>query len=194
MDSKADAGTKKKFVRKVAPSKAPGRVLKKQLRNMERLLKNKDTLKDLPTEVVAETEKKIADIKKKIEALGPQPSPASAAVVAPKSQINSNSIAKGGIKATGKFARTVGSPIQQAPGQLTVASYCLPTPVTDSVIYFHDIALIELRRAGRKIVAFKKQHPNHEASEVESKELAELELDLMYIKVPLFILHLIYIH
>ncbi|KAG9070517.1 hypothetical protein KI688_008055 [Linnemannia hyalina] len=143
MDNKADAGTKKKFVRKVAPSKAPGRVLKKQLRNMERLLKNKDTLKDLPVEVVAETEKKIADVKKKIEALGPQPSPASAsaaAVAAPKSQINSNSVAKGGIKAT------------------------------------------ELRRAGRKIVAFKKQHPNHEASEAESKELAELELDLMYIK------------
>jgi uncharacterized protein YlbG (UPF0298 family) len=103
MDSKADSGTKKKFVRKVAPSKAPGRVLKKQLRNMERLLKNKDTLKDLPTEVVAETEKKIADIKKKIEALGPQASPA-AATAAPKSgkpQVN-NSVSKGGIKATGK--------------------------------------------------------------------------------------------
>ncbi|KAK3809884.1 MAG: hypothetical protein JOS17DRAFT_796462 [Linnemannia elongata] len=140
MDSKADAGTKKKFVRKVAPSKAPGRVLKKQLRNMERLLKNKDTLKDLPAEVVAETEKKIADVKKKIEALGPQPSAASAAVTTPKSQINNNVVSKGGIKAT------------------------------------------ELRRAGRKIVAFKKQHPNHEASETESKELAELELDLMYIK------------
>ncbi|KAG0319692.1 hypothetical protein BGZ97_001633 [Linnemannia gamsii] len=141
MDSKADSGTKKKFVRKVAPSKAPGRVLKKQLRNMERLLKNKDTLKDLPTEVVAETEKKIADIKKKIEALGPQASPA-AATAAPKSgkpQVN-NSVSKGGIKAT------------------------------------------ELRRAGRKIVAFKKQHPNHEASEADSKELTELELDLMYIK------------
>ncbi|OAQ31025.1 hypothetical protein K457DRAFT_136646 [Linnemannia elongata AG-77] len=140
MDSKADAGAKKKFVRKVAPSKAPGRVLKKQLRNMERLLKNKDTLKDLPAEVVAETEKKIAEVKKKIEALGPQSSPESAALAAPKSQINSNSVAKGGIKAT------------------------------------------ELRRAGRKIVAFKKQHPNHGTSEAESKELVELELDLMYIK------------
>jgi hypothetical protein len=43
--------------------------------------------------------------------------------------------------------------------------------------------LIELRRAGRKIVAFKKQHPNHATSETESKELLELELDLMYIKV-----------
>ncbi|KAG0295410.1 hypothetical protein BGZ96_011783 [Linnemannia gamsii] len=139
MDSKADSGIKTKFVRKVAPSKAPGRVLKKQLRNMERLLKNKDTLKDLPAEVVSETEKKIADVKKKIEALGPQASAAAAAPKSGKPQIN-NSVSKGGIKAT------------------------------------------ELRRAGRKIVAFKKQHPNHEASEAESKELAELELDLMYIK------------
>ncbi|KAF9156284.1 hypothetical protein BG015_006328 [Linnemannia schmuckeri] len=140
MDSKAVSGTKKKFVRKVAPSKAPGRVLKKQLRNMERLLKNKDTLKDLPAEVVTETEKKIADVKKKIKALGPQASPVAAVSKSSTPQVNSNSVAKGGIKAT------------------------------------------ELRRAGRKIVAFKKQHPNHEASEADSKELAELELDLMYIK------------
>ncbi|KAF9135431.1 hypothetical protein BGW39_002898 [Mortierella sp. 14UC] len=146
MDTKAASGTKKKFVRKVAPSKAPGRVLKKQLRNMERLLKNKDTLKDLPTEVVTETEKKIADVKKKIEALSPQAKPAAqSTTTAVPAQKNSktdggNSTTKGGIKAT------------------------------------------ELRRAGRKIVAFKKQHPNHATSEIESKELVELELDLMYIK------------
>ncbi|KAG0277162.1 hypothetical protein BGZ95_006388 [Linnemannia exigua] len=141
----AASGTKKKFVRKVAPSKAPGRVLKKQLRNMERLLKNKDTLKDLPIEVVAETEKKIADVKKKIEALGPQAkptAPAPAVVSSTKSSKTDagNSASKGGIKAT------------------------------------------ELRRAGRKIVAFKKQHPNYTTSEAESTELVELELDLMYIK------------
>lgn len=106
MDNKADSGIKKKFVRKVAPSKAPGRVLKKQLRNMERLLKNKDTLKDLPVEVVSETEKKIADVKKKIEALGPQASPATAAPKSGKPQDN-NSVSKGGIKATGKSIWTV---------------------------------------------------------------------------------------
>ncbi|KAG0378558.1 hypothetical protein BGX24_003488 [Mortierella sp. AD032] len=144
MDNKAAAsGTKKTFVRKVAPSKAPGRVLKKQLRNMERLLKNKDTLKDLPAEVIADTEKKIVDIKKKIEALGPQAkSTAPVAATTTKSSKNDagNAASKGGIKAT------------------------------------------ELRRAGRKIVAFKKQHPTHTTSETESKELVELELDLMYIK------------
>ncbi|KAF9910255.1 hypothetical protein EC991_006984 [Linnemannia zychae] len=146
MDSKAALGSKKKFVRKVAPSKAPGRVLKKQLRNMERLLQKKDTFKDLPVEVIAETEKKIADVKKKIEALGPQVKPeGSTASKAGSAQKDSkhdgaNSTNKGGVKAT------------------------------------------ELRRAGRKIVAFKKQHPNHATSETESNELVELELDLMYIK------------
>ena len=40
-----------------------------------------------------------------------------------------------------------------------------------------------MRRAGRKIVAFKKQHPNYETSEEESRALANLELDLLYIKV-----------
>jgi hypothetical protein len=107
MDSKAASGTKKRFVRKVAPSKAPGRLLKKQLRNMERLLKNKDTLKDLPAEVVVETEKKIADVKKKIDALGPQAKPeAPSTTRAVSAQNNSkngggNSTTKGGIKATG---------------------------------------------------------------------------------------------
>lgn len=42
---------------------------------------------------------------------------------------------------------------------------------------------IEMRRAGRKISAYKKQHPNFEASEEESKAVADLELDLLYIKV-----------
>lgn len=40
-----------------------------------------------------------------------------------------------------------------------------------------------MRRAGRKISAYKKQHPNFEASEEESKAVADLELDLLYIKV-----------
>ncbi|KAF9107112.1 hypothetical protein BGX29_007329 [Mortierella sp. GBA35] len=44
------------------------------------------------------------------------------------------------------------------------------------------IKITELRRAGRKVVAFKKQHPNHETNEEESKALVELELDLLYIK------------
>ncbi|KAF9932033.1 hypothetical protein FBU30_009097 [Linnemannia zychae] len=135
MDKKPDAGTKKRFFGKVAPSKAPARVLKKQLRSMERLLKNKDNMKDLPEEVVAETEKKIADIKSKIEALGPQAEPSTSA------QKKNNKASRGGIRAT------------------------------------------ELRRAGRKIVAFKKQHPNYMNSETESKEFDELELDLMYLKV-----------
>jgi hypothetical protein len=42
---------------------------------------------------------------------------------------------------------------------------------------------IEMRRAGRKIVAFKKQHPKYENSEEEAKSLVDLELDLLYTKV-----------
>lgn len=53
-----------------------------------------------------------------------------------------------------------------------------------TMIVFHLLFLsTEMRRAGRKISAYKKQHPNFEASEEESKAVADLELDLLYIKV-----------
>ncbi|KAF9957076.1 hypothetical protein BGZ72_002178 [Mortierella alpina] len=133
----AQEEAKKKWAWKVAPSKAPGRVLKKKLRDMERLIQKKDTLKDIPAEVIKETEKKIVDIKKQIEALGPQAPPPT------KKQSKKVTAKEKGPKAL-KFT--------------------------------------ELRRAGRKIAAFKKQHPNYESSEEESKTLADLELDLLYIK------------
>ncbi|KAF9183445.1 hypothetical protein BGZ51_004019 [Haplosporangium sp. Z 767] len=141
MNKEANAGEKKKFQRKVAPSKAPGRLLKKKLRDMERLIKNKDTLKDLPEEVIAETEKKIVEIKKQIEALGPQQSSSSS-----KSQTSSKPSKRSQEKSE------------------------------------NGLKFRELRRAGRKISAFKKQHPSYETSEEESKALADLELDLLYIK------------
>ncbi|KAF9175796.1 hypothetical protein BGX21_003950 [Mortierella sp. AD011] len=129
-------GSKKKFERKVAPSKAPRRLLKKKLRDLERLIKNKNSLKDLPEEVVQETEKKIADVKNQIEALGPE---RSAAAQASTSEDGSSKKSKG-------------------------------------------LKFTELRRAGRRISAFKKQHPNYETSEEESKAMEDLELDLLYIK------------
>ncbi|KAF9432148.1 hypothetical protein BGZ76_011195 [Entomortierella beljakovae] len=128
---------KKKFERKVAPSKAPRRLLKKKLRDLERLVKNKGTLKDLPEEVLKDTESKIDEVKKQIEALGPETKPEEPQ---PKSKNKKNNNKVDGIKST------------------------------------------ELRRAGRKIVSFKKQHPNFKSSEKESKEMEELELDLLYIK------------
>ncbi|KAF9929902.1 hypothetical protein BGZ67_006048 [Mortierella alpina] len=133
----AQEESKKKWTWKVAPSKAPGRVLKKKLRDLERLIQKKDTLKDIPAEVIKETEKKIVEIKKQIEALEPQTPPPT------KKQSKKVTTKEKGPKAL-KFT--------------------------------------ELRRAGRKIAAFKKQHPNHENSEEESKTLADLELDLLYIK------------
>ncbi|KAG0200891.1 18S rRNA maturation protein [Mortierella sp. GBA30] len=134
----AQEGSKKKWAWKVAPSKAPGRVLKKKLRDLERLIKNKDSLKDLPEEVIKETEKKIVEVQKQIEALGPQTSPAD----------------------TQKQKKSGGATDKSSKG----------------------IKFTELRRAGRKIAAFKKQHPKYEESEEESKALADLELDLLYIK------------
>ncbi|KAG0015613.1 hypothetical protein BGZ80_009756 [Entomortierella chlamydospora] len=125
----------KKFERRVAPSKAPRRLLKKKLRDLERLIKNKNSLKDLPEEVVQETEKKMADVKKQIEALGPE-EPAAA-------QTSTNE--DGSSKSKG-------------------------------------LKFTELRRAGRRISAFKRQHPNYETSEEESKAMEDLELDLLYIK------------
>ncbi|KAF9388075.1 hypothetical protein CPB97_001649 [Podila verticillata] len=130
---------KKKFERKVAPSKAPGRLLKKKLRDLERLLQNKDKLKDLPEEVVEETKKKIEETKKQIAALGPAAPPAVAAAEK-KNEAKAAKKSSNGLKFT------------------------------------------EMRRAGRKISAYKKQHPNFEASEEESKAVADLELDLLYIK------------
>lgn len=61
-DSKPKEFTKKKFERKVAPSKAPLRLLKKKQRDLQRLLQNKDKLKDLPEDVVKDTEAKLKDI------------------------------------------------------------------------------------------------------------------------------------
>ncbi|CAO3574868.1 unnamed protein product [Mortierella alpina] len=137
----AQEEAKKKFTWKVAPSKAPGRVLKKKLRDMERLIQKKDTLKDIPAEVIQETEKKIVEIKKQIEALGPQTPP-------PTKKQNKKQNKKSAVEEKGPKA----------------------------------LKFTELRRAGRKIAAFKKQHPNYESSEEESKALADLELDLLYIK------------
>ncbi|KAF9361656.1 hypothetical protein BGX26_000608 [Mortierella sp. AD094] len=136
MEATKTAESKKKFERKVAPSKAPRRLLKKKLRDLERLIKNKNSLKDLPEEVVQETEKKMADVKKQIEALGPETSPAAQTST---SEDGSSKKAKG-------------------------------------------LKFTELRRAGRKISAFKRQHPNYETSEEESKAMEDLELDLLYIK------------
>ncbi|KAG0084352.1 hypothetical protein BGZ93_009613 [Podila epicladia] len=135
---------KKKFERKVAPSKAPGRLLKKKLRDLERLLQNKDKLKDLPEEVVQETKNKIEETKRQIAELGPSaPSPAVSA--ADRKQNKKNEA-----KAVEKSS--------------------------------NGLKFTELRRAGRKISAYKKQHPNYEENEEESKAVAELELDLLYIK------------
>jgi len=61
-DSQPKEFTKKKFERKVAPSKAPLRLLKKKQRDLQRLLQNKDKLKDLPEDVVKDTEAKLKDI------------------------------------------------------------------------------------------------------------------------------------
>ncbi|KAG0344976.1 hypothetical protein BG004_004041 [Podila humilis] len=136
---------RKKFERKVAPSMAPGRLLKKKLRDLERLLQNKDKLKDLPEEVVDETRKKIVEIKNQITDLGPSATAQPTISAAEKKQVN-----KTEAKAEHKSK--------------------------------NGVKFTELRRAGRKISAFKKQHPNYEASESEAKTLAGLELDLLYIK------------
>ncbi|KAF8930790.1 hypothetical protein EDD21DRAFT_445862 [Dissophora ornata] len=143
METPTTVETKKKFERKKAPSKAPRRMLKKKLRDLERLIKNKNTLKDLPEEVVQETEKKMGEVKKELEALGPETTSTPEAVGAKGSKGSSNDK----IKKDGK-----------------------------------GVKFTEMRRAGRKIVAFKKQHPSYETSEEESKALANLELDLLYIK------------
>lgn len=91
---------KKKFERKVAPSKAPGRLLKKKLRDLERLLQNKDKLKDLPEEVVEETKKKIEETKKQIAALGPAAPPAVAAAEK-KNEAKAAKKSSNGLKFTG---------------------------------------------------------------------------------------------
>ncbi|KAF9307400.1 hypothetical protein BGZ74_003875 [Mortierella antarctica] len=135
---------KKKFERKVAPSKAPGRLLKKKLRDLERLLQNKDKLKDLPEEVVQETKNKIEETKRQIAGLGPSAS--SPAVSAVERKQNKKNEAKAVQKSS------------------------------------NGLKFTELRRAGRKISAYKKQHPKYEESEEESKAVADLELDLLYIK------------
>ncbi|KAF9209695.1 hypothetical protein BGZ49_002126 [Haplosporangium sp. Z 27] len=136
---KTEESSKKKFQRKIAPSKAPRRLLKKKLRDLERLVKNKNSLKDMPDEVIQETEKKIADVKKQIEALGPDTSTETQTLTSDNSKGASSKKSKG-------------------------------------------LKFTELRRAGRRISAFKKQHPNYETSEEESKALEDLELDILYIK------------
>lgn len=68
-DTKPKDFTKKKFERKVAPSKNPLRLLKKQQRSLERLIQNKEKLKDLPEGVVQETEKKLKEIAEKVKDL-----------------------------------------------------------------------------------------------------------------------------
>ncbi|KAF9428879.1 hypothetical protein BGZ94_000658 [Podila epigama] len=75
---------KKKFVRPSAPSKAPGRILKKKLRDMERLLRNQDTAKELPSEVIESTKKSISEIKQQLDAMPQKPSPPAPASVKPK--------------------------------------------------------------------------------------------------------------
>jgi len=61
--------------RKKAPSKAPRRLLKKQLRDIERLIKNKNkkSVKDLPEQALQENVEKADRLKKQIETLGPEP-------------------------------------------------------------------------------------------------------------------------
>ncbi|KAG0303113.1 hypothetical protein BGZ98_006982 [Dissophora globulifera] len=78
MESQQPTEPKKKFERKSYPSKAPRRLLKKKLRDLERLIKNKNTLKDMPEEILQETEKKIAEVKKQMDALGPESAPENA--------------------------------------------------------------------------------------------------------------------
>ncbi|KAF9359690.1 hypothetical protein BGX34_008211 [Mortierella sp. NVP85] len=123
--------------RKKAPSKAPRRLLKKQLRDIERLIKNKNkkSVNDLPEQVLQENAERADRIKKQIEALGPEP------------------------------AATADKRVESAKQKSSKA-----------------IRFTEMRRAGRKIVAFKKQHPNYENSEEEAKLLEDLELDLLYTK------------
>lgn len=61
--------------RKKAPSKAPRRLLNKKLRDLERLIKNKNknSAKDLPEQAIQEAEKKVDEIKGQLKALGPEP-------------------------------------------------------------------------------------------------------------------------
>ncbi|KAF9583937.1 hypothetical protein BGW38_008069 [Lunasporangiospora selenospora] len=141
MEQKDEATSKKAFVRKVAPSKAPRRLLKRKIRDMERLVKNKDSLKDLPEQVVQDTNEKIADLKRQLQAIG-EPSPKVSAAAFPSSST--------GDKSGSKKSKSV--------------------------------KFTELRRAGRKISNYKRLHPNTEQSEDETKTLADLELDLLYIK------------
>ncbi|KAK3813217.1 MAG: hypothetical protein J3Q66DRAFT_347647 [Benniella sp.] len=123
--------------RKKAPSKAPRRLLKKQLRDIERLIqnKNKRSVKDLPEQALQANAEKADRLRKQIEALGPEP--------------------------TATAEKSVESAKQKSS---------------------KAIRFTEMRRAGRKIVAFKKQHPNYENSEEEAKLLSDLELDLLYTK------------
>lgn len=172
---------KKKFERKVAPSKAPGRLLKKKLRDLERLLQNKDKLKDLPEEVVEETKKKIEETKKQIATLGPAASPAVSAVEK-KNEAKAAKKSSNGLKFTGtkKLKRYLFWDRQST----WISCDARRGRILLTRIIFRLIFLsIEMRRAGRKISAYKKQHPNFEASEEESKAVADLELDLLYIKV-----------
>ncbi|KAG0224286.1 hypothetical protein BGW41_005160 [Actinomortierella wolfii] len=147
---------KGKFIhRHVAPSKAPARVLKKQIRSLERLLANtsSDPSRSLPEEKVAETKAKILALQKQLQDL-----PVSGSNTGPSSK---NNAANNGKKRKGGHGQKDGEP---------------------SVRGTKGLRARELRRAGRKIVAFKKQHPNYEDNEEEAKAMADLELDLLYIK------------
>ncbi|KAF9986441.1 hypothetical protein BGZ65_007573 [Modicella reniformis] len=135
--------------RKKVPSQAPRRLLKRQLRDLDRLVKNKNKNMDdaakvlpeqvlpeqvLPEQVLQETEKKIGNLKKQLDDLGPESS---------------------------------SSPSTEAKNKDKKPN---------------NIRFTEMRRAGRKIISFGKQHPNHKQSEEESKTMADLKLDLLYTK------------
>ncbi|KAF9973640.1 hypothetical protein BGZ73_003109 [Actinomortierella ambigua] len=159
------AGDKKSkvFHRRVAPSKAPARVLKKQIRSLERLLSNtsSDSARTLPEEKVAETKAKILALQKQLQALPPPGS--NTGPSANNSKDNKKNKKKR--KASGDNEGHEG---QHEDGL--------------SVRGTKGLKARELRRAGRKIVAFKKQHPDYETNEDEAKTMADLELDLLYIK------------
>ncbi|KAG0044837.1 hypothetical protein BGZ83_009894 [Gryganskiella cystojenkinii] len=139
-------GTKE---RKSVPSKAPLRLLKKKQRDLARLLQNKERLKDLPQEVVKETETKLEEITKQVEELS------ETTTVQREEEAKAAAEKKAEKKAASAAAKKAGS---------------------------NALKFTELRRSGRKIKAFKKQHPNYEASEEQSKALADLELTHLYIK------------
>ncbi|KAG0252545.1 hypothetical protein DFQ27_008009 [Actinomortierella ambigua] len=157
----SSANKKSKIIhRRVAPSKAPARILKKQIRSLERLLANTstDASRTLPEEKVAETKAKILALQKQLQAVPPSGSNTGPSSKKGDNKENNNKKKR---KADGE-----GDDNEDGP----------------SVRGTKGLKARELRRAGRKIVAFKKQHPNYEDNEDDVKTMADLELDLLYIK------------